>query len=67
MGNQYVGVDRIAPLTMRMASLSWVSIFFTYGLLSQTGAQYSAVEYTNPSADIRRVSADDPQLVPHSL
>ena len=41
-----------------------MSTFFMYGLLLQTGAQYSAAGNTRAFLDIRSVLAEAPQVVP---
>jgi len=56
-GNHFSGVDLVRPPIVRIAALRCLSTFFVCTLLSQTGAQYSAVEYTNDSVLIRNVFA----------
>lgn len=66
-GSHWVGVDLSVPDISRMVVLSCTSMSRVYELLSHTGAQYSAAEYTIPRAEHLRVAAVDPHVVPHSL
>ena len=65
--SQGIGVDFRVPVIMRIAWHSWVSTSLVWALEDQAGEQYSAVEYTSASADVRRVFARDPQIVPASF
>jgi hypothetical protein len=66
-GSHCRGVDFIVPLTMRIVLLSCVSRVFVCVLLVHTGAQYSAVEYTNARDEVLKVFPVAPQLVPVSF
>ena len=61
-GNHFSGVDFVNPPIERIAALRCLSTFFVWTLLSQTGAQYSAAEYTNDSVLIRNVFASAPHV-----
>ena len=61
-GSHFSGVDFVNPPIVRIAALRCLSTFFVWTLLSQTGAQYSAVEYTNDSVLIRNVFASAPHV-----
>ena len=52
------------PEMVRRELLIATSTFFTYGLLLQTGAQYSAAGNTRACVEIRSVLAEAPQVVP---
>lgn len=62
-----MGVDFIVPDTMRIMLLSRSFTFLMLELLSHTRTQYLAEEQTRPSADERKVLAEDPHMVPHNL
>lgn len=66
-GNHSVGVDLIVPLMIRWQLFKIVSIRPVCALCDHTGQQYSAVEYTNDSADVLSVEAEAPHAVPASF
>ena len=49
---------------VRKALFSGATSFFVWVLLSQTGAEYSAVEKNSACVDMRRVLAAAPHWVP---
>jgi len=53
--------ERRHPVTIRKASLMVGLIMRVSALRNQTGAQYSAVEYTGARVAVRRVVAPAPQ------
>ena len=59
-GKSSVGVGRKHPLTMHKASLRMLSMRRVSVLQYQTGAQYSAVEYTEKRTEMRNVLAPAP-------
>ena len=54
--------DIILIVTFNCVSTKWQFLLFI-----QAGAQYSATEYTRLTAEVRRVSAEDPQFEPASF
>ena len=60
------GVGRRHPVTIRKASLMARSMRRVWALRHQTGAQYSAVEWTRVRVAVRRVVAPTPQPEPAS-
>ncbi|VVC42103.1 Hypothetical protein CINCED_3A016495 [Cinara cedri] len=61
-GIHFSGLDFVNPPIVRIAALSRLSTFFVWMLLSQTGAQYLATEYTNESVLMRNVFASVPHV-----
>jgi hypothetical protein len=55
------------PVIVLIIVLNCECNLWTRGLLSHTGAQYSAVGTTRPNAEVRRVDAEEPQVVLLSL
>ena len=62
-GSWLVGVARRHPETVRSAVLRAASSFLAWGLRLQTGAQYSAVENTKASVEMRSVFVEAPHVV----
>ena len=60
--NQGTGVESTAPEIVRIAMFNCTSILSVWQLLYQTGAQYSAVEYTNERAAVRNTLPSAPHL-----
>ena len=66
IGRLSAGVGSKHPVTIRKASLMVGSIRRVWALRHQTGAQYSAVEWTKARVAVRNVVAPAPQLEPAS-
>jgi len=66
IGSLSAGVGRRHPVTVRNASLIVRSIRRVWALRHQTGAQYSAVEWTRARVAVRSVVAPAPQPEPAS-
>ena len=66
IGRLSAGVGRRHPVTIRKASLMAGSIRRVWALRHQTGAQYSAVEWTRAMVAVRNVVAPAPQPEPAS-
>ena len=60
----FVGVARRHLETVHRAVLRAVSSLFTWGLRHQTGAQYSALENTRASVEMRSVFLEAPHVMP---
>ena len=67
IGSQGSGVEQMVPVMVLMVVLSWVSTWWVWDDLDQTGAQYSAVEFARASAEVRSVEAATPHFAPASL
>ena len=65
-GKSFVGMWCKHPVTMCKASLRMLSMRQVCVLRYQTGAQYSAVEWTRDRVEMRNVSAPGPHLDPAS-
>ena len=57
MGRLSNGVECRRPVTMRSASLIAISMMRVCTLQHQTGAQYSAIEYTRAKAVVQRTAS----------
>ena len=66
IGRLSTGVGRRHPVTIRKVSLMVGSIRRVWALRHQTGAQYSAVEWTRARVAVRNVVAPAPQPEPAS-
>ena len=54
MGSQGNGIDLMVPLMVHVNTWSWVSTRLVCKLLTHTGEQYSAVEYTKARVVVQR-------------
>jgi len=63
-GNHFSHVDLISPPIVHIAALRCLFTFFVCALLSQTGAQYSEIEYTNDKVLIRNLFTSVPHVEP---
>ena len=66
-GSQSVLVQRTEPVMVIMVLFSCTSTRLVCAEFLPTGAQYSATEYHKAKADVRRVFAPAPQVVPASM
>lgn len=65
--NQMIGVEFTVPVITRIVLFNSTSIFDVWALFSQVEQQYSAHEYTSPSAEVLKHEAVAPQVVPASF
>lgn len=66
-GNHSTGVEPTVPVINRIVLFNSTSTFFASALVNQDEQQYSAVEFTNPSADVLKQVALAAQDVLASL
>jgi len=66
VGRLSAGVGRRHPVAVRKASFMTGSVRRVWALRHQTGAQYSAVEWTRARVAVRRIVAPAPQSEPAS-
>ena len=63
-GSHGSGLATSVTLINSMALFNWVSTSPAWALLSHTGAQYSAAEYTRDRVEVRKTLALAPHVVP---